>query len=315
MAAADIASSAFPDLPAPRTPQAAHHFTTSGQLDSLVAARERDSEAGFMVRLLTLCSLPRTNPGKRTQYVRKNGPYTLVMSAIGEAGLPYGTLPRLLLAWVCTEAVRTGSRTLTLGRSLSEFMRELGMESTSGGTRGDRTRLKNQMQRLFHAAVSLSYERDGGQHSAASLVADRVSLWWDERKPDEAVLWESEIHLGEDLFNEIMAHPIPLDMNTLKAMSRSSLGLDLYLWLTYKTFRLPQPTRLSWKRLYRQFGADPARADDRNLVNGFRTKFLRELRKLKTAWPELDVEVMRGGLEIRGSHPLIEPRDARRHEG
>ena len=61
------------------------------------------------------------------QYIRKNGPYTLVMSAVGENGrLPYGNLPRLLLAWVSTEAVRTQRRELILGRSLSEFMRKLG---------------------------------------------------------------------------------------------------------------------------------------------------------------------------------------------
>ena len=36
------------------------------------------SLTGFMARLLALCSLPRTNQGDRLQYVRRNGPYTLV---------------------------------------------------------------------------------------------------------------------------------------------------------------------------------------------------------------------------------------------
>ena len=58
-----------------------------------------------MARLLALCTLPRTNPGDRTQYKRVNGPYTLIMSCSGAVKLPYGTLPRLLLAWICTEAV------------------------------------------------------------------------------------------------------------------------------------------------------------------------------------------------------------------
>ena len=71
-----------------------------------------------MARLLALCTLPRTNPGDRPQYKRVNGPYTLIMSCSGAAKLPYGTLPRLLLAWICTEAVRTQSRKLTLGASL-----------------------------------------------------------------------------------------------------------------------------------------------------------------------------------------------------
>ena len=85
-----------------------------------------------MARLLALCSLPRTNPGDRLQFKRINGPYTLGMVAGLGNKLPYGNIPRLLLAWVCTEAVRTQSRELILGDSLSEFMRRLGIYSTSG---------------------------------------------------------------------------------------------------------------------------------------------------------------------------------------
>ena len=49
-----------------------------------------------------------------------------------------------------------------------------------------------------------------------------------------------------------------IDLHILKAVKRSPLGLDLYLWLTYRTFTLKSPLRLSWKQLYRQFGADLA---------------------------------------------------------
>ena len=100
-----------------------------------------------MERLLALCSLPRTNPGRRRQYKRVNGPYTLIMSATGTVRLPYGNLPRLLLAWVSTEAVRTQRRELILGRSLSEFMRAVGIFNDSGAMR---RRLRTRMDRLFH---------------------------------------------------------------------------------------------------------------------------------------------------------------------
>ena len=89
----------------PAAPQARHHFTTLQQVNQLVAASEADADLGFMARLLALCSLPRTNPKQRLQYVRRNGPYALVMIAGGLNKLPYGNIPRLLLAWVCTEAV------------------------------------------------------------------------------------------------------------------------------------------------------------------------------------------------------------------
>ena len=148
--------------------------------------------------------------------------------------LPYGNLPRLILAWVCTEAVRTRCRELVLGRSLSEFMRTLDIYSNSGRVH---TRLRNQMKRLFGCTVTMVYEEPGGFARVSSFVADKHE-WWNERKPNESSLWESKIYLGEQFFNEIIRHPVPLDMNTLTALRRSPLGLDLYLWLTYRTFAL-----------------------------------------------------------------------------
>jgi Plasmid encoded RepA protein len=211
-------------------------------------------------------------------------------------------------------AVRTQDRDLILGQSLSAFMRQLGMHSTSGGGRGDRTRLRTQIDRLFSAHVQLIYETPGHKVTASSAVADRTELWWDYRQPDQDTLWESRIHLGEAFFKEIIAHPIPLDMRILKEMRRSSLGLDLYMWLSYKTFTLysqgKKPERLAWERLYRQFGADPERAGDKYVIRDFRKDVLREMRKLKLCWPSLSFATPMGCLEIRPCPPSISPKAA-----
>ena len=289
--------------------QTLHHYTRFDQVNQLVSASEADPDLGFMARLLVLCSLPRSNPGNRFRYVRRNGPYTLVMSATGLHKLPYGNLPRLLMAWVSTEAVRTQSRELVLGRSLSEFMRTLGIYHNSGGRGGVQTRLRNQMNRLFGCTVSLIYEDESGFVRVTSSVADKQEFWWSERKPGERVLWESKIELGEKFFNEIIRHPVPLDMNTLTALKRSPLGLDLYLWLVYRTFSLTRPLRLSWRALYRQFGVDPAKADNRRTVDDFRKDCLRELKKIKMAWPGLNYATAKGVLILLPSTPAIAPSD------
>ena len=222
---------ALADLPGPvqalrrdRAPQ--RGFTLADQVDQLVSASEADADLGFMARTMALCSLPRTNPGNQHQYKRVNGPYKLYMQAGPENKLPYGNIPRLLLVWMCTEAVRTQSRELTLGDSVSEFMRKLGIYSTSGGVY---IRLRNQMKRLFNAHVQLVYADEQGEARVSSSVADRSEFWWNERKPGERLEWESKIELGEKFFNEIIRHPVPLDMNTLTALKRCALGLDLYL--------------------------------------------------------------------------------------
>ncbi len=72
------------------TPQAQHHFTRFDQVNQLVGAAEADPETGFMARLMTLCSLPRSNPGDQHQYKRVNGPYKLILSRTGEYKLPFG---------------------------------------------------------------------------------------------------------------------------------------------------------------------------------------------------------------------------------
>ena len=297
--------------PQESSPQALYHFTRLDQVDQLVEASEDDPDMGFMARLMTLCCLPRTNPGKRLQYERINGPYTLYMVAGGGNRLPYGNIPRLLLAWVCTEAVKTQSRDLILGRSLAGFMRELGMKDDSGSPRGDRTRLRNQMKRLFACSVSLIYEDASGFSQVSSLVADKHEFWWDPKRPEERTLWDSKIRLGEEFFHEITRHPIPLDMNILRALKRSSLGLDLYLWLIYRTFSLRHPVQLAWRRLYRQFGADPAKADDNVTVQAFRKECLRELKKIKTTWPGLNYSAAKGVLILSPSTPSIAPANPR----
>ena len=285
------------------TPQARHHFTRFDQIDRLCAASESVPDLAFLHRVLALCSLPRTDPGNCKEYARSNGPYTLGMIAGLHNKLPYGSLPRLVLVWICSEATRTQSPELLLGDSLSDFMRELGMEPVGGA----RTRIRNQMDRLFNASVSLIYEHNRDKATVNAQIATRTEFWWNERKPDERTLWQSKVRLSEEFFNEIIQHPVPVDMNILKGLKRSPLGLDYYVWLVYRTFMLSQSLNLTWPQLYRQFGSNPAKAGDNVTVQNFRKRSLRELKKIKAAWPDLNYATSEGVLVLRPSPPSILP--------
>ena len=96
-------------------------------------------------------------------------------------------------------------------------------------------------------------------------------------------------------------------MNILKALKRSTLGLDLYVWISYRTFTLKKPVMLRWRDLYRQFGAHPSKAGDRYVVRDFRKDSLREMKKIKDAWPELRYGTVRGALIVSPSKPPILP--------
>ena len=197
---------ALADLPGPvqalipsRSTQ--HHFTLADQVDQLVTASETTPDLGFMARMMALCSLPRTNPGDRKEYKRVNGPFTLYMIAGGGNKLPFGNFPRLILAWLSTEAVRTQSRELVLGRSLAKFMRTLGVYNCGGQPQ---TRLRNQMKRLFGCTVQLIYNDENVDATENAVIADHTVFWWNERKPDQPSLWDSKIELSEKFFNEII---------------------------------------------------------------------------------------------------------------
>jgi len=251
----------------------------------------------YFARILVLATMPHSRP-KTSRFTRKNGKFTMTMVAMNDdRGLPYGSIPRLVLAWLSTEAVRTQSRRIELGRSLSGLMRQLDMAPT-GGRWGSITRLREQMDRLFSSAISCSYsDEDVGYSGRRSfLLADKIDLWWDTRRPDDQTLWESTITLGARFYQELIEHPVPLDMRALKALKQSPLALDIYAWLTYRMYSLDQPVVIPWKALEAQFGADYGATWD------FRRKFLQRLKDVQVVYPRARIlEVPGQGIQLSPS--------------
>ena len=167
------------------------------------------------------------------------------MSTNGLYKLPFGNLPRLLLAWVCTEAVRTRSRVLILGDSLAKFMRELGVYSSGGGNAG--IKLRNQMKRLFDCTVQLTYKDENGEVAVNSLIARRTESGGMSASPISLHCGRAKSNSAKTCSTKSSA-PVPFDMNTLTALKRCALGLDLYLWLVYRTFSLRAPQRITCGR-------------------------------------------------------------------
>jgi len=264
--------------------------------DALAIEAESAQDAGalgFMARAMVQATLPHKKV-LGNEFERRNGNYTLTLLAPSKIGLPYGTVPRLLLAWLTTEAVRTQSRELELGNSLANFMRELGMSPT-GGTRGDITRLKEQTRRLFACSISATYEDGKKSAFLNQSIASKAVLWWDAKDPEQAGLWQSTVTLSEAFFNEVVSHPVPVDMRALKALKKSPLALDAYCWLTYKASYTKRPSVIPWSALALQFGSDY------KLVRQFKAAFLAELRKVVTVYGAVQVEATDDGLLVRPS--------------
>jgi hypothetical protein len=236
------------------------------------------------------------------EFVRKNGNFTLSILAPRAIGLPYGTIPRLLISWLTTEAVRTHQRELVLGDNLSDFMRQLGMVPT-GGRWGTIGRLREQTSRLFASSITAIYRDKAGISIHKQDVVSDANLWWDPKSPEQGSLWESNVVLGEQFFKEIMKNPVPVDMRALRALKKSPMALDIYTWLTYRMTRVRGPTVISWEGLQMQFGA--GYATDAQGLRNFRKFFLEALQRVVVVYPQAKVSQEEGGLELRPSPPHI----------
>lgn len=285
--------------------------------ESLAIEAQAAKEAGalgYMARVLTQVTMPHSKVGG-TEFIRKNGWLTLSITAPSIIGLPYGNMPRLILAWVTTEAVRTKQRELILGRSLGSFIDKLGLVS-SGGANGTITRLKKHLKSLFGSTIHYMYEYDQntkkadigeiistdhmkGEGLIKAQIAKEYHLWWQPQNPNQAGLWESTVTLDDEFFNSITQRPIPIDMRALQALKRSPLALDIYCWLTYRMSYLDNPSEIPWAALQMQFGS--SYSFDEQGIRNFKKAFLRELKKVCLIYSNAKVSEGRYGLMLRPS--------------
>jgi len=238
----------------------------SGLIENIISMDTQEAGAlGFMARPLVQVTLPHRDPGNVPSFARNAGNFRLIIQPLidekdGETinyGIPYGTIPRLLLAWLTTEVVKTKNKEIYLGDSLSSFMRELDTMPT-GGRWGSITRLREQVKRLFSSTFSLVYDNNKTLDMARFVLASRAHFFWDRVHPSQGSLFESSVILSDEFYREILAHPVPLDTRILKALRTSPLAIDLYTWLTYRISYLKKETLIPWERLQEQFGGDYA---------------------------------------------------------
>lgn len=250
---------------------------------------------GFFARTLAQLSLPHSNP-KTNYYERTTGLTTLSIIGKPKIGLPYGSIPRLLLAWICTEAVRTQSPILNIGSSQSKFLQALGMQNTGYYIK----QLDEQSKRLFSSLISIDYSDDKIFAVDNILIAKRAVLCWD--RTTEKPVWGGQITLTKEFYDEITQNPVPLDLRVMQALKRSPLAMDIYAWTVYRIFLLrikKQPfVKIPWEALQAQFGSgygsnskkltvDNQKEVEQQGLYDFKRKFLEQLNKVTVFYPEL----------------------------
>lgn len=273
-------------------------------IDDALAVEIEDAKKadalGYMSNTLAQVTLPHSATNAIT-YKRSNGRLTLKIRADEDYKMPYGSLPRLLLSWICSEAVTKRSRQIMLGNCQTDFIRNRLKIRSAGGEYV--ATIKRQALALFSSLISVDVRDSSSAIGIENiLIAKRAFMFWNQKRPDEPALWESYMMLDQDFFDSIVAAPVPVDLRVLHALRKSPMAMDIYTWLVYRIFVLrvsgKPVAQIPWPALELQFGAGYAperRAGESDAAflgrvahghRNFRLKFQERLRSVLLFYPD-----------------------------
>src|SRR5215213_10169234 len=165
-------------------------------------------------------------------------------------GVPFGSHARLILLYLQTEALRTGSREVELGTSLRDWLGRIGV--SVGGMTGKSVR--NQAERVSRCRLTFHLATSG---RASGLVNQSIvdrALFIEEGDEKQGRLSLETAKLSEGFFEQLKRHPVPLEEAAIKALSNNAPALDVYLWLAYRLHVLKEDRLVPWAALKAQFG-------------------------------------------------------------
>ncbi len=260
-------------------------------------------ELGFVTSAMIFAALPH-KAIKSGIYKRTDNLVTLSVMNDPDIGIPYGRYPRLLLAHICTLAKRSRERRIVLGDNQADFMRRLGLNPDSTGKRGQVSLVKNSAIQLFTAAIRWRENGENKFNFKNIEVASQGSLIWTPHSSAGGLdnyEWQGFIDLSESFFNQCIQHSFPVDLNVVHAL-RSSVAIDIYIWLTYKMNVLSKPVKITWRQLKFQFGSEYI--DTPLGIKNFKAKFLGQL-KLVLEHYNVNIHSTSDYLELRPSNTHI----------
>jgi hypothetical protein len=270
---------------------------------SAVLGEPTEDDLAFSHSGLCQTCLPHARPASNDLiWQRSSGRFHLMVSPgvvrnrDGRAvrvGVPYGTRARLIMIFLQTEGVR--SRTVSLGPSMSAWIRSLGLPVT-GGPRGTIQAIREQSLRIARCEFTLQWTARSENGGDATIIRDQrlisgLSLWHGQDEGNGAP-WQATVELTREFHEHLREHAVPLVRDAIAHLKDNSLGLDLYTLLAYRLQRLEQPLLLRWHALAAQVGSDTGRTS--HLAQ--RVKAV--LPDVLAVYPDAGVEVVRHGLRL-----------------
>jgi hypothetical protein len=217
-------------------------------------------------------------------------------------GVPYGSVARLILLYLQTEAVRTGNPEVELGRSMHAWLARMGI---SGGGKNYKL-VSEQARRISACRLTFLTEIPGAElRQNGAFVQDAITLTTAAEERQRA-LWQDRVRLDEGFWRSLREHPVPVREEAVRAIGARSLALDVYIWLAYRLHSLTKATPVTWTALHGQFGAGF------KAIRQLKPTFRDALALALAVYPEAKVALETNGVVLHPSPPAIPRAEAKR---
>jgi hypothetical protein len=219
-------------------------------------------------------------------------------------GIPFGPVSRLILIYLQTRALETGSRHVELGKTMQGFLGRLGL---SQGGKTNRI-VRDQIERISHCKLTFHLNQNGVRGIANQSIVESAIFFGDEgdrRDKRQANLFTDTLKLSEGFFDQLRRHAVRLDEAAIRKIHNSSRVLDLYCFLAFRLHHLTAPTPISWAALRPQFGVGL------KALHHFKAQFLEDLTMALSVYSEARVDVDAKGVLLHPSPPPVVTRRPR----
>lgn len=252
---------------------------------------------GFTYSGFALTSLPH-RPTREQMWRRESHNIILVLQSGPDPsgkplGLPYGLYARYILLFLQSEAVKTRSREIELGRNMHVWLGTMGL--SIGGTT---YRLVSEQARRISGCRLTFFANRGGDEVFRNSAFVEGAIHFAERA-DQPSLWKDRVRLDESFYRALVEHPLPVNEGALKAIGPRSMVIDVYIWLTYRLHALKKNIEIGWPALHAQFG------EGVQAIRQFRAYFLECLELALAVYPDARVTLGERGLILHPSRPAI----------
>lgn len=261
-----------------------------------------------------LCGIPVRRPHHHIlEYTRQNGKFRLRVIGHPDYGLPFGQ-DRLLLIWIASMATWQKNRVIRF-RSAATILETFNLPKDGRYYK----RLIAGFQRIFYSTFYFASDDQDTEAVVITRTSFRfvrdLQLWYVKRgvpgKESGLNRQENVIMLSEEFWGEIREHPIPVDLNVVRALADSPGNLDLYVWLVWRCWTAKGPVSIPL------FGAEGLISQlgnsDRLRERDFRRQIVQWLKIIQQLWPDCPATLAQAGtcLLIRQSQTPLKLSTAR----